>query len=52
VDATAGTTFSVNPSSVTLGAGESRTVRVNVRADRGTDAGDHQAWLTVWVGAT
>jgi subtilisin family serine protease len=52
VDATAGTTFSVNPSSVTLGAGESRTVRVNVRADRGTDAGDHQAWLTVSVGGT
>jgi minor extracellular serine protease Vpr len=49
-DATVGTTFSVNPTTVTLAAGASASVAVSVQVERGTPAGDHQAWLTVSAG--
>jgi subtilisin family serine protease len=49
-DATAGTTFSVSPTTVTLAAGASASVAVTVQVERGTPAGDHQAWLTVSAG--
>ena len=51
-DATAGTTFAVSPSSVTLDAGESASVSVSAQVARGTPSGDAHAWLTVSAGGT
>jgi minor extracellular serine protease Vpr len=51
-DATAGTTFSVNPTTVTLDAGESASVSVRAQVARGTPSGDAHAWLTVSAGGT
>jgi minor extracellular serine protease Vpr len=51
-DATAGTTFVVNPSSVTLAPGASASVVVRLDVARGASSGDHQAWLTVSSGGT
>ena len=39
--------FSVAPSSVTIGSGDTATVTVTMSADKGADLGDHSATLTV-----
>ncbi len=44
-----GVTYSVNPASVTIAAGDSGNVTITMAADKGASLGDHQAIFTVSV---
>jgi minor extracellular serine protease Vpr len=47
-----GVAFSVSPASLTLGSGESGTIRVTMSAAQGSARGDHSAVLSVQAGGT
>ena len=52
IQSTAGVTYSVSPSSVTLAPGATATVRVQVESPRGASGPDQWAWLIVRTGTT